>query len=408
MATDSTLPALSDDWPTAISISNNDGSTTQSNASPLNRLSAGSLLAANNLGTAAANIDQLQLLSNISPASSAIGSSFYGINHRQIPPAIQINRDYFGLAFFTRPYMNLSTPNLQTHRLFTPLLSTDENSLPRIIRCLLDYTEASRGITSPFVDPQQAFISPLTNHLLSLSGWPDISVQTFTSHEGLYKEVFGFVDGNIAEKVQSFDLTATYRNLPGDPITTLFFYWCEYMAAVYEGSLVPFPDALFNNEIDYNTRIYRVILDSSKTKVQKIAATGASFPLSAPVGAAFNFDSQAGPLNSSNDQISINLRCFGATYLDDILIDEFNRTVVLFNANMSDAKRTSTYTKIPIAVLPIFNNSGYARIDPTTYELEWWIDTPTYTSMLPVIQQKTALDSAYLSGVPNAATATNT
>ena len=353
------------------------------------------ILSKNNLGTAAANVDQLQLLSQISPSSTAIGSSFYGINHRQTPPAIPINRDYYGLAFFTRPMMNMSSANLQTHRLFTPLLSADQNSLPRVIRCLLDYTQAKNGITSPFVDPQQAFIAPLSNFLLSLNGWPDISVQEFQSHEGLYKEVFGFVDGNIAEAVRSYELTATFRNIPGDPITSFFFYWCQYMAAVFEGTLVPYPQMIFQNEIDYNTRIYRLVLDSSKTKVQKIAATGASYPLNSPTGAAFNFDSQQGPLNSSNDQITINFRCFGATYLDDILIDEFNRTVVMFNSNMDDSVRTSKYVKVAMALLPIFNNMGYARIDPNTYELEWWVDKQAYQYYQPVIQAKTTLDAQF-------------
>lgn len=353
---------------------------------------ADSILSKGNLGTAANNVDQVQLLSQISPSSTAIGSSFYGINHRQTPPAISINRDYYGLAFFTRPAMNLTTANLQTHRLFTPLLTADNNSLPRAIRSLLDYTLYKDGIQSPFVDPQQAFIAPLTNHLLSLNGWPDISVQEFQSHEGLYKEVYGFVDGNIAEAVRSYELTATFRNIPGDPITAFFFYWCQYMAAVFEGTLVPYPDMIFENEIDYNTRIYRLVLDSTKTKVQKIAATGASYPLNAPTGAAFNFDSQQGPLNATNDQITINFRCFGATYLDDILIDEFNRTVVMFNNNMSDAKRSGAYTKVPMSALPIFNNTGYARIDPNTYELEWWVDNQQYQYYLPAIQQKATLD----------------
>lgn len=351
------------------------------------------ILSKNNLGTATANVDRLQLLSQISPSSTAIGSSFYGINHRQTPPAIPINRDYYGLAFFTRPMLNLSTQNLQTHRLFTPLLTTNPNSLPRVIRCLLDPRSAANGITSPFVDPQQAFLPPLTNFLLSLNGWPDISVQEFQSHEGLYKEVFGFVDGNIAEAVRSYELTATFRNLPGDPITTFFFYWVQYMAAVFEGTLVPYPSMIFQNEVDYNTRCYRLVLDSSKTIVQKIAACGAAYPVSDPIGAAFNFDSQQGPLNTANDQITVNFRCFGATYLDDILIDEFNRTVVMFNSGMSDANRASKYTKVPMALLPIFNNTGYARIDPNTYELEWWVDSQAYQYFQPAIQAKTALDA---------------
>jgi hypothetical protein len=117
--------------------------------------------------------------------------------------------------------------------------------------------------------------------------------------------------------------------------------------------------------------------------------------LNSPTGAAFNFDSQQGPLNASNDQITINFRCFGATYLDDILIDEFNRTVVMFNSNMDDSVRSSKYTKVAMALLPIFNNMGYARIDPNTYELEWWVDKQAYQYYQPVIQAKTTLDAQF-------------
>lgn len=353
-----------------------------------------SILFTNNLGTASDNIDRMQLLSQISPASRAIGSSFYGINHRQTAPAIPINKDFYGLAFFTRPYMNMSTQNLREVRKFAPLLSTNDRSLPRVIRCLLDHSQAKQGITSPFVDPHQAFIAPLTNHLLSMAGWPDISVQTFQSPDGLYKEAYSFVDGNIAEDFQLYDITATFRNLPGDPITTFFYYWARYMAAVFEGILVPYPSMIFNNEIDYMTRIYRVILDSTKTKVQKIAATGASFPLNDPIGAAFNFESDR-PINQSNDQITINFRCHGAQYLDDILIDEFNRTVEMFNPLMNSQVRRAHYTKVPIAALSVFNNTGYARIDPDTYELEWWVDNDQYQYYLPALKTKAKVDAQY-------------
>ncbi len=374
-------------WSTTDTLTNADGSQSSYTVPSPDRVVVSDILANNNLGSVADKVQQVQLLSQVGPSNSAIGSSFYGINHRQIPPAIQINRDYYGLAFFTRPYMNFSEANLQTHRLFTPLLSTNANSLQRIIRCLLDFSQAGQGITTQFVDPLQAFIAPLTNHLVSMAGWPDISVPTFTSHDGLYKEVYGFADGNIVEKFQSYDITAVFRNLPGDPLTTFFFYWCQYMAAVCEGSLSPYPGMIFNNEIDYNTRIYRLVLDSTKTKVQKIAATGASFPVNAPVGAAFNFETQSGPLNNSNDQITINFRCYGATYLDDILIDEFNRTVQLFNPSMGDTSRANLYTQVPMSALTLFNNIGYARIDPNTYELQWWVDNQTYNYYLPTTQQ---------------------
>lgn len=350
----------------------------------------------NGFGRINDNIEQLQRLGQVAPSNSAYGTSFYGINHRQTASPLNINRDFYGLAFFTRPTMNMTRVNIGTLRQMMPLTNTNERSVQRIIRSLLDYRLFSKGISCPFVDPNQAFISPLTNHLLSMNGWPDIVAQSFRSHDGAYKESYGFVDGNIVADVQDFDLTCTFRNLTGDPITAFFYYWLRYMEGVFTGELFPYMDHVFNNEIDYQTRIYRVVLDSTKTVVQKIAATGISYPENSPLGAAFDFDSRTEPINRGNDQITINFKCFGATYLDDILIDEFNRTVQLFQPLMSDDRRSNYFVKIPFGALSIFNTMGYARINPDTYELEWYIQNEIYSYFGSTISQKAKLDQDVL------------
>ena len=355
---------------------------------------------------------------SVGSITSAIGNSIFGINHRQTPGAIQINKDYFGLTFFTRPELNLSSDNVRAHRHLAPLLSTDDKSLQRIIRCLLDKRLASGSnvggtITSPLVDEKQAFIPMLTNHLLSISGWPDLTVGTMTSDEGMYKEAFSMVDG-ISVNYTTYDITANFRNIAGDPITALFLIWIRYASFVYEGVLVPYPEKIINNEIDYNTRIYRLVLDHSKTYVKKIAACGASFPTSTPIGNAFNFDHDR-PIDNANDQISIPFRCMGAMYQDDILISEFNKSADLFNPTLNDdalaieakisiaktkiinsclvptgalkllkqACRGSYFTKIPPDSLALFNNKGYPHIDIDTYELGWYVDNDVYDSFLP-------------------------
>jgi hypothetical protein len=157
---------------------------------------------------------------------------------------------------------------------------------------------------------------------------------------------------------------------------------------VYQGVLVPYPDMIIQNEIDYNTRIYRLILDPTKTKVQKIGATGASFPVNAPLGAAFNFEADR-PLNNSNDQISITFQSSGALYQDDILVDEFNRTGQIFNDGLKDDKRERFYKKVPMDALAIFNNRGYPRINPMTYDLEWWVSNEEYNKHLPQLNSQT-------------------
>lgn len=316
--------------------------------------------------------------------STSISDTFFGINHRQQPNSVPINRDYHGLTFFTRPRMNMTLENLRQFRPFAPLLTTQAASIPRAIRSMLDTDAplANPPHTSPLMDDLQAFIPILTNQLITISGFPDVVAPTFTSKPGVYKEAFSMVDG-VTLNYETYDVTANFRNIAGDPITALFLTWVHYASLVFQGILVPYPDMILENEIDYQTRIYRLILDPSRRFVQKIAACGAAFPFTVPIGAAFNVDTDA-PINRANDQISVTFRCTGAIYQDDILIDEFNRTVIGKNSNMggSDTDRQNNLTKLQPAVYNLFNHFGYPRINTTSYELEWWIPTDQYNEML--------------------------
>lgn len=344
----------------------------------------------------------------IGSITDAIGSSLRGINHRQTPTAITHNKDFFGLTFFTRPDLNLTYDNVRAVRQLAPLLTTDPNSIPRVIRCLLDsrigYNKKEMG-TSLLVDNQQAFIPMLTNHLLSISGWPDINTPTFTSPEGVYKEAFSMVDGIVAN-YSTYDVQANFRNIPGDPITLLFLMWIHYASNVFQGNMIPYVDNIIMNQIDYQTRIYRLVLDSSRSFIKKIGACGAAFPLSSPIGAAFNYEHNT-PISDSNHQISIPFRCMGFMMQDDILITEFNATTAMFNPLMNKeaneiekaifellnnknkiteesyrkARFNKNYVKIDIDELNLCNNKGYPHININTYELGWFLDIDTYKSI---------------------------
>jgi hypothetical protein len=320
---------------------------------------------------------------------TAIGNVFYGINHRMMPGAVPTNKDSFGLTFFTRPQLNMSTANIRSDRRFIPLLNTNESSIQRIIRCYLDPRLNCGGspdnnpIESPMVDPQCAFIPLLTNHLLSCSGWPDVSIDTYVSKPGAYKEVYSQVD-SIFDIFSAYDVTASFRNMIADPITSLFYNWTLYQSLVFQGMLVPYPDFIMRNELDYNTRIYRLVLDSKKRYVQKIGCCGAAFPISVPMGAAFNFEHDK-PLNDSNSEIQINFKCIGANYQDSIIIGEFNKVVEIFNSSMRKDTRSSVMQQIAYGDLNYFNNRGYPRIDPVTYELQWWISKDYFKKVVDSI-----------------------
>lgn len=329
--------------------------------------------------------------------SNNMTNNVYGINHRQTPLAIPMNKDHYGYTFFTRPQLNLTDSNIVKSRIMHKLLTTVDMSWQRYIRATLDprlQWSSSRG-KCPFVDKHMPFIPLLTNNLVSISGWKDINLNQFTSKAGQYKEEFSMVD-SVSMDYSAYDVTATFRNLKGDAITSMFFYWCHYMSLVFEGVLSPYPDFIFNNELDYCTRIYRIVLDPTKRKVQRIAACGAAFPTGVPIGGIFDYSNDK-PYNDVNAQIAVPFRCVGFICDDDILIRTFNETVGLFHPGMNinlprgglenvnrDEKGAIIrgMTKIPASLLQYFNNRGYPYIDPITYEMCWYVDTTLYNDVM--------------------------
>ena len=329
----------------------------------------------------------------------AVGNNLYGINHRQTPGMVPINKDSYGLTFFVRPQLNLQSDNVRNFRLFYSLLTSNDKSVQRFARCMLD-PRLSRGypgsdnssqvLDSPFVDTLNPFISVLTNNLNSISGWPDVVSNAFTSKAGIYREEYSMVD-DIVKNFSAFDISATFRNTRGDPIIFLFYIWMWYQSLVFEGLLVPYPDFIVENEIDYNTRIYRLVLDAEKRYVKKIAACGAAFPISIPMGEFFDFSNEK-PFNDQTKDFTIRFRCMGAIYQDDILIKEFNDTVTIFNVYMLDEYREKYLVKVHPSLLTYFNHRGYPRINPSNYELEWWIPGELWNARTAVLLNNNAIN----------------
>jgi hypothetical protein len=337
-------------------------------------------------------IDLLTRQSGYGSLSEATADATFGINHRGgAGNASSYNTDATGLTFFTRPNLNLAHDNLMMDRVLFNLAVVNENAerptFQRAVRAMLDPQGAfESGITSPIVDTNSPFIAILTNRLLSLNGWPDPVVGYFDSKAGTYKETWSMID-DVAKNYGSFDLQASFRNTAGDPITLLFNSWIRYAARVYEGTMMPYPQSILENEIDYNTRIYRLVLDPSRQYVQKIASTIA-FPTSSSLGAAMNFSSDT-PFNQDNaQQIQIPFHCVGAEYQDSILIREFNDIVGLFNPNMSNARRAASgYVKLSQTELATFNYYGYPYIDPKNQnELQWWVKPDDYNAITSALK----------------------
>lgn len=307
-------------------------------------------------------------------------------------PTVQPNTDRNGYVFFTRPQLNLSAGNCMRTRMLFNLLTRDVKSMQTWVRATLDprlYSDLNENARSPMVDNTNPFIPLLSNTIKSLSGWPDLVVQARTSTEGARKETQSVVDG-VMEYYQEFDLDATFFNTQEDPITNLFYIWEKYMTLVFEGMANPYPDFIVENEIDYNTRIYRIITDSTGQFVSKMAACGAAFPISLPTSEYANFNRDE-PITLGRKDITVRFRCNGAIYYDPILMENFNETVFIFNPKLrnevdtgSIRRNSSDFIKVAAPYQHIFNNLCIPYIDKDTNELCWFVDTTNELAKEPI------------------------
>lgn len=331
---------------------------------------------------------------------TAATRAFRGINHFNTGAALPANYDLHGYTFFTRPRMKLTDQNCLLDRTLLYLTNEDPLTIPRIIRAYLDpigsgsptgFTVPDISIpkvkyTCPIVDPLFPFISILSNSLTSLTGWPDINVDTYTENQGIQREQWSMYDG-IAKYYGVIDLNASFINMRGDPLGFLFHIWVTYgTIAKYDENLIPWIDSIMDREKDTETRIYRLIMDPTKTYVQKIACTGASFPTASNTGASFDYDVNK-PVNQKQDVISMSFKCQGVMYYDPYIAIAFNITVVDFNPNMFPSNRARLYTKIPSWYRKHFKDEGYPWINLGTSELEWYVPNERYKEVMEAVSQ---------------------
>lgn len=356
--------------PNVIQSPNEPPKTTESNI-----LSTGNIFGAN-----FEELEKITRYAGRGGQQSALAANYYGFNHRDIGIPLPKNTDSFGYTFFTRPRLRLSYDNLMSDRTFALLNSKDPHSVHRWVRATLDPVHRRGYVDSPLVDSKQAFIPLLSNSLQSLSGWPDLTVDTYTSAMGLRKEQWTMADGH--SKYHSvFSINAEFKNTVNSPINELFYYWTQYALMVHEGLMYPHFDSSIENEIDYQTRIYRLTMDSSKTFITDIAACGVAFPLAANIASRFDFSRET-IYNDSNDLVSVPFQCTGAIYKDPILMAEFNMTVQTFNMEMHDALREQRYVLLKPNEVTLFNHFGYPRINLDTGRLEWWVHREDYKSIM--------------------------
>ena len=317
-------------------------------------------------------LEQMVNNSNLGSFSQPIARTLFGLNHRLTPLPVPMNKDQRGIVLMTRPRLNLSDENIRMDRRLAWLKTDNNKSVNHYIRCLLDPSlQDNYGITCPFVDPFQSFMPIMTNTLESLTNWKDITASTYQYPDGFYRESQSFYDGPSLDYTL-YDISGSWKNVLGNIVTKIAAVWIHYGFFVFEDRLVPYPDYWWNFEIDYNTRIFKLTLDATKTYVTQMWSTIA-YPLNAPTGASANFEAN-NPFNTSNNQVNINWRAHGTETIDNLLVEEFNAIVCQRNPRMEDKYREQYMHRLEPSELNFFNNWGYPHIDLNdNMRLSWWV-----------------------------------
>lgn len=320
-----------------------------------------------------------------------------GFNHRMAPLYAPKNVDGTGYVFWTRPDMNFNEDNVNQSRRMLEMLRGKRNSQMAALIGMLDPFCEMLSVSKDLIgfgntfhhevgfDNRCAFIPVLSNLLVSLSGFPDSTLDVYTSEEGMVREQWSMVDSTYQPN-SAFNLNATFRNVDGDVITSLIGLMLEYAAGVRTGLFLPRPINMFTNTIDYQMRCYRFILDPTRRYVRKYGIANALFPTNDSMGMIMNI-SGSQPLITDNDQLSIQFQANVASYNDPIIIQEFNDLVRIFNPDMQPydpngfeylPRAYNSMVMLTPEIAGMMNFNGYPQIDPNTYEFQWWVYADDY------------------------------
>lgn len=331
------------------------------------------------------SLDGLFSASPIGSLDKALTNNVRGVNPLQTRSALIPNQDQQGFLFVTRPQINMQKDNIRNYPPLSPLLNDDPKGIGLAVRMLLDPRigagyryqvgpESAHKFIPPMhselVDNTFAFFPFITNNVITSTGWGDKTLPMTSTDPGLYKQTYSFVDG-ISRNYGEWDLTINLQNVMGDLSIATFAALMDYSSLIKEELMVPYPDQIFGQRVDFQMRAYRIVLDKSKQFVTKILTNAAMGITSVPFGMFGDFDRNTN-YNEQTKEISLRFRCMAQFNNDPRMIYQFNRVVCAFNLGMRDNNRAQYMVRVPAKYYQRFAHQLYPRIDPDTLRFEWW------------------------------------
>lgn len=249
----------------------------------------------------------------------------FGIN------AMLPNHEVVGFTFITRPKLNFSTTSLRQDRILMMLDTPDPGTLQFAMRCYLDTYYSSRSdvlqvaAKCPFFNSQSPFLIPLSNNLLSVSGWPDPVIETETTDGGFFSEDMTMAKGSDRLN-KTYDITLTFRDIQGGFIISMLWMWIHYIELVVRGDTTAYPEDIAARRINYTCSIYRFVMDPSRQFITKWSKATGCFPRSVPIGNIFNFGERENFIKSA-EQYSVPFTVNKVEIMDPIIFRDFNTIV---------------------------------------------------------------------------------
>lgn len=281
------------------------------------------------------------------------------------------NNEHAGLTFMTRPKLNLTSGNLKQNRLLNMLNTKDPKSIQFMIRMLLDTKLAREDPTcinlvheSPFLDANCPFMTPLTNCLESISGFPSYNLETYTTEGGFFSEDLTFAVGADRNR-KSFDLQLSFVDIQGGIISALIQMWMEYIAALTVGEMIAYSEDVENQRLNYTVSLYRFLLDPSKRYITRWCKCTGGFPISRPSGAVFDMTTSEIYVEAAKKfSVTFKFNHMGIEN-DPIILKEFNMLVKRYNQFIEYADAVGNSNHLILDTTPESNYVGIPYIVPT-------------------------------------------
>lgn len=268
------------------------------------------------------------------------------------------NSEFSGYTFMTRPRLNLTSANLIADRNFAALNTMAPNTVPFMIRCLLDpqfckdnYDIATKCALLDYYSP---FLTPLNNDAMACTGFVDPVLATETTEGGFFSEDQTYVIGGD-RMAKTYDISYQFKDHQGGTNLAILDWWVRYMANITDGTMIQYADAIDANRLDYTVSIYRFITDRSKRFVTKWCKCTGCFPRTAPIGVPFNKNAGEQFITASGE-FSVPFVVNHIGYNDPIILKEFNMLVDRYAGNILtdeiyNAKAQNNFHGLPYIIV---------------------------------------------------------